>query len=105
MRGKDYRFLDLPVVQTRLRLPADQQFSRPESDLVRTLYDCPDVTMGASGQHCRLVVATHPAGPTKNRIGIQRDGLVYELFLTKLPQEAFTASDVVALYLHRGRPC
>jgi hypothetical protein len=102
MRGKDYRLLDLPVVQARLRLPADQLFSRPESDLVRTLYDCPEVPVGASGQHCRLVVATHPAGPTKNRIGIERDGLVYELFLTKLPQEAFTASDVVALYLHRG---
>jgi hypothetical protein len=102
MRGKDYRLLDLPVVQARLRLPADQLFSRPESDLVRTLYDCPEVRVGASGQPCRLVVATHPAGPLKNRIGIERDGLVYELFLTKLPQEAFTASDVVALYLHRG---
>ncbi len=102
MRGKDYRLLDLPVVQTRLHLPADQQFSRPESDLVRTLYDCPDVTIGVSGQRCRLVVATHPAGPTKNRIGVQRDGVVYELFLTRLPQEAFTASDVVAIYLHRG---
>jgi hypothetical protein len=102
MRGKDYRLLDLPVVQTRLRLPADQQFSRPESPLVRTLYDCPDVVVNASGLHCRLVVATHPAGPSKTRIGIERDGLVYELFLTKLPQETFTASDVVALYLHRG---
>jgi len=28
--------------------------------------------------------------------------LVYELFLTKVPQAAFTAADVVALYLHRG---
>src|SRR6266849_8827017 len=102
MRGKDYRLLDLPVVQTRLHLPADQQFSRPESGLVRTLYDCPDVTMGVSGQRCRIVVATHPAGSTKNRIGVERDGVVYELFLTRLPQEAFTASDVVALYLHRG---
>ncbi len=102
MRGKDYRVLDQPVVQTRLHLPADQEFSRPESELIRTLYDCPEVTVGASGQHCRLVVATHPAGPTKNRIGIERGGLVYELFLTKLPQEAFTAADVVALYLHRG---
>jgi hypothetical protein len=27
---------------------------------------------------------------------------VYELFLTRLPQQAFTAADVVALYLHRG---
>ena len=40
-------FLDLPVVQTRLHLPADQQFTLPESPLVRTLYDCPDVTVGA----------------------------------------------------------
>jgi hypothetical protein len=28
--------------------------------------------------------------------------MVYELFVTKLPQSAFTAADVVALYLHRG---
>jgi hypothetical protein len=28
--------------------------------------------------------------------------MVYELFFTPLPQEAFTACDVVALYLHRG---
>ena len=28
--------------------------------------------------------------------------VVYELFFTHLPQNAFTASDVVALYLHRG---
>lgn len=97
MRGKDYGLLDEPVVQTRLHLPADQQFSRPESDLVRTLYDCPDIAVGSGGLHCRLVIATHPAGPTKKRIGIQRDGLIYELFLTKLPQQAFTASDVVAL--------
>jgi hypothetical protein len=102
LRGKDYRVLDQPVVQARLHLPADQQFSRPESGLVRTLYDCPDVTVGANGLSFRLVVATHPVGPTKKRIGIERDGLIYELFLTKLPQEAFTSSDVVALYLHRG---
>ena len=76
MRGKDYRLLDLPVVQTRLHLPADQQFSRPESALVRTLYDCPDVPVGASGLHCRLVVATHPKGSTKKRIGVDRDGLI-----------------------------
>ena len=80
MRGKDYRLLDLPAVQTRLHLPADQQFSRPESSLVRTLYDCPDVMVGASGQCCRLVVAIHPVGPTKKRIGVERDGLIYELF-------------------------
>lgn len=31
-----------------------------------------------------------------------RSDIVYELFLTHLPQDAFTAADVVALYLHRG---
>jgi hypothetical protein len=53
---------------------------------------------------CRVVVATHPAAEheTKSRIGHTRKGVVYELFFTRLPQDAFTASDVVALYLHRG---
>jgi hypothetical protein len=102
MRGKDYTVLDRPEVQCRLRLPADQQFSRSESDLVRQLYDCPDVGVGPEGVRCRVVVATHPAGETKSRIGHTRKGVVYELFFTQLPHEAFTASDVVALYLHRG---
>jgi hypothetical protein len=48
------------------------------------------------------VVATHPAGKTKSRIGVTRDGVVYELFLTNLSPTAFTTADVVALYLHRG---
>lgn len=102
MRSKEYGLLNLPVVQTRLRLPADQQFTLPESPLIRTLYDCPAIPVGAEGHHYRLVVATHPKGPKKQKIGVERDGVIYELFLTKLPQEAFTASDVVALYAHRG---
>jgi hypothetical protein len=32
MRSKAYGLLDLPVVQARLHLPADQQFTLPESD-------------------------------------------------------------------------
>ncbi|GHO94595.1 hypothetical protein KSF_046430 [Reticulibacter mediterranei] len=73
-----------------------------ESTLVRTLYDCPDVPVGKTGCCCRVVVATHPAGSKKSRIGQTRKGVVYELFFTQLPQDGFTASDVVALYLHRG---
>src|SRR5258708_347427 len=102
MRGKDYTVLDPTEVQSRLHLPPDQQFSRPESDLVRALYDCPDVPVGPTGQRCRVVVATHPASEKKSRVGLTRSGLVYELFFTNLPQGAFTAADVVALYLHRG---
>jgi hypothetical protein len=102
MRGKDYQLLSHAEIQFRLSLPPDQQFSRPESGLVRTLYDCPEVTVGPDRQRCRVVVATHPAGPRKHRVGVERDEVVYELFLTTLPQGAFTAADVVALYLHRG---
>src|SRR5713226_9313186 len=102
MRGKDYTVLDRTEVQRRLHLPPDQQFSRPERDLVRALYDCPDVPVGPTGQRCRVVVATHPASEKKSRVGLTRSGLVYELFFTRLPQDAFTAADVVALYLHRG---
>src|SRR6266567_6282222 len=102
MRGKDYTVLDRESVQSRLHLPADQQFSRSESGLVRQLYDCPDVAVGPDGVHCRVVVATHPAASKKSRIGHTRKGVVYEIFFTQLPQNGFTASDVVALYLHRG---
>jgi hypothetical protein len=102
-RGKDYRILDQPAIQARLTLPADQQFTQPESGIVRTLFDCPDQPLDKSGEkRYRVVVATHPAGATKSRVGVTRNGVVYELFLTSLPPTAFTAADVVALYLHRG---
>jgi len=102
MRGKDYQMLKRAEVQARLQLPPDQHLTHPESGVVRALYDCPDLPLGPEAMRCRLVVATHPAGTAQSRIGVTRAGVVYELFLTKLPQSAFTASDVVALYLHRG---
>ena len=101
-RGKDYRLLDRAEVQARLHLPADQQLEHPESGIVRTLYDCPDQNLGKAGKLVRLIIATHPAGAAKSRVGLTRAGLVYALFLTALPQSAFTAADVVSLYLHRG---
>src|SRR6266581_5145090 len=102
MRGKDYQILKRAEVQARLKLPPDQHLTHAESGMVRALYDCPNLPLGSEGMRCRLVVATHQAGETKSRIGVTRSGVVYELFLTKLPQSAFTASEVVALYLHRG---
>lgn len=94
--------LKQPEIQARLHLPTDQSFARPESALVRQLYDCPDVAVGPAGVRCRVVVATHPTDATKSRIGLVRKGVVYELFMTNLPREAFTATDVLVLYLHRG---
>jgi hypothetical protein len=58
--------------------------------------------VGPQQVRCRVVVTTHPAGQTKSRVGLTRDRVVYELFFTTLPQSAFTAADVVTLYLHRG---
>jgi hypothetical protein len=101
-RGKDYRLLDHPLIQARLHLPPDQLQQRPESPMVRSLYDCPEIPVGPEGTPCRVVVATHPAGKKKSPVGVTRAGIIYELFFTNLPQQGFTARDVVELYLHRG---
>ncbi len=101
-RGKDYAVLDHPLVQARLHLPPDQFQQRPESQTERSLYDCPNVPVGPEGVLCRVVVATHLADKKKSPVGVTREGVVYELFFTNLPQQAFTACDVVELYLHRG---
>jgi hypothetical protein len=101
-RGKEYGLLAHPSVSARLHLPPDQVQQRPESQMVRRLYDCPDVLVGPEGVHCRVVVATHPATKQKSPVGVTRKGVVYEVFLTNLPQQGFTARDVVELYLHRG---
>ncbi|HEX6477368.1 MAG TPA: hypothetical protein VF043_00880 [Ktedonobacteraceae bacterium] len=101
-RGKDYHLLDHPLIQARLHLPPDQLQQRPESQMVRSLYDCPQIPVGPEGTPCRGILATHPAGKKKSPIGVTRAGVVYELFFTNLPQQAFTACDVVELYLHRG---
>jgi hypothetical protein len=101
-RGKEYSVLDHPLVQARLHLPPDQFQQRPESQMVRSLYDCPEIPVGPEGVLCRVVVATHQASKKKSPVGVTRAGIVYELFFTNLPQPAFTAADVVELYLHRG---
>jgi hypothetical protein len=101
-RGKEYNVLDHPLIQARLPLPPDQVQQRPESQTMRSLYDCPEIPVGPEGTPYRVVVATHPAGKKKSPVGVTRKGVVYELFFTNLPQHVFTACDVVELYLHRG---
>jgi hypothetical protein len=76
-------------VQARLHLPPDQQLTHPESGTCRALYDCPDVPIGPKGELCRVVIATHPASAAKSRVGVEREGVVYELFLTRLPEARF----------------
>ncbi|HEU5377580.1 MAG TPA: hypothetical protein VFV38_19325 [Ktedonobacteraceae bacterium] len=102
IRGKEYSLLDHPSVSARLHLPPDQFQQRPEGPLVRSLSDCPEIPVGSEGTLCRVVVATHPAGKKKSPVGVTRAGVVYERFFTNLPQQGFTACDVVELSLHRG---
>jgi hypothetical protein len=61
---------------------------------LRSLYDCPEIPVGPEGVLCRVVVATHPTSKKKSSVGVTRSGVVYELFFTTLPQQAFTAADV-----------
>ncbi|HEY1351513.1 MAG TPA: hypothetical protein VGF67_17980 [Ktedonobacteraceae bacterium] len=49
-----------------------------------------------------MIVATHSTPKKKSSVGVMRAGIVYKLLFTKLPQQAFTATDVAELYLHRG---
>jgi hypothetical protein len=102
MRGKDYDLLDLPQVQLRLAQPPDQHTTHPETGTCRTLFDCPDLLLTPAGPRTRVIVATHPATETKAPVGTTRGEVVYEVFFTALPMDAFTPADVVALYLHRG---
>jgi hypothetical protein len=102
MRGKDYHLLDLPEVQARLLLPPDAVMTHPETGTQRALFDLPCLPVTAAGDTCRVVVATHPASTQSAPVGETRDQMVYELFFTALPVGAFTATDVVNLYLHRG---
>ena len=102
MRGRDYAVLDLPQVQARLAMPPDGQLTHPETGTCRTLYDCPAIPLTPTGGCSRVIVATHPVGTTPNPVGTTREGVVYELFFTSLPQCAFDTADVVAVYLHRG---
>lgn len=50
----------------------------------------------------RLVVATHAATSSALAVGVERDNIVNELFVSTLPSPAFTASDMLDLYLHRS---
>jgi hypothetical protein len=101
-RSRAYHLLDLEVVQQTLLRAPDQVRTHPESGMTRALYDCPSVPLTPAGPEVRLVVAAHDATSSSPTVGVERNGTVYELFVSTLPSPVFTASDVLDLYLHRG---
>ena len=102
MRGRDYDLLNVPQVQARLALPPDQEVTHPETGTYRALFDCAAIPLTPTGACNRVIVATQPASSVPSPVGTTREGVVYELFFTSLPQSAFTPADVVQMYLQRG---
>lgn len=101
-RSKDYQLLDLAQVQAVLAGPPVATCTHPESQTTRALFDCPNVPLSPAGPGVRLIVAASPATSTPPSVGEQRAETVYELFVSTLPAPAFTAKDILDLYLHRG---
>jgi hypothetical protein len=101
-RSKDYALLDLPEVKAALAQPPVEVCIHPESRMSRALFDCPEVPLTPTGPRVRLIVAAHQASSSPPSIGVEREGMVYELFVTTLPFPAFSPKDVLDLYLHRG---
>jgi hypothetical protein len=101
-RSRAYHLLDLDVVQQTLARAPVHVSTHPESGMTRALYDCSAVPLTSTGPQVRLVVATHDATSSSSAIGVERDGTVYELFVSTLPSPAFTVEDILDLYLHRG---
>ncbi len=102
VRSRAYHLLDLDVVKRRLVHAPDDVSTHAESGMTRALYDCASVPLTPTGPDVRLVVATHAGTSSSPAVGTERDGMIYELFVSTLPSPSFTASDVLDLYLHRG---
>ncbi len=101
-RSKDYTLLDLSIVKATLARSPVEECTHPESQTYRALFDCSEVPLTPTGPKVRLIVATHPASSAPPSIGVERAGTIYELFVATLPSPAFSAKDVLDLYLHRG---
>ncbi len=101
-RHKDSQLLDLPQVPAALAAPPAAPCTQPESQTTRALFDGPPVPLSPAGPVVRLLVATSPATAASPSVGEQRGKMVSERFVSTLPSPAFSAKDVLDLYLHRG---
>ena len=101
-RSRDYALLGRPEVLAVLSRPPSFRCTHPESGASRDLYDCPLIHLLPGKPGVRLLIATHPATDDPPKVGQQRNGLVYELFISTLLAPAVTAKDLLDLYLHRG---
>ena len=77
MRGKTYHLLKQAEIQAQHPQPADHYLTHTEGGNTRALYDFPTVPVVPEGIVCRVVGATHPAGPKKSPVGVTRAGVVF----------------------------
>ncbi len=101
-RSRDYALLGRPEVLAALSRPPAARCIHPESGMIRELYDCPSIRLVRGGPCVRVVIATHPATDDPPKVGQQRNGVVYELFISTILTPAMTVNDLLDLYLHRG---
>ncbi len=108
-RGRDYQLLEHPLVQARLRHPADLCVQHPETGVQRDLFDVGYIAdwLEPTPEHsltCRVIVARQiaPARAEEVASGKLVGASVYELFVTTVPAACLRADEVVALYYQRG---
>jgi hypothetical protein len=101
-RSRDYALLGRPEVLAVLSRPPAAHCTHAESGMIRDLYDCPSIRLLRRGPSVRVLIATHPATDDPPKVGQQRNGVVYELFVSTVQTPAMTASDLLDVYRHRG---
>ena len=101
-----YALLDDPRVVAVLAGAPAGVFEQPDTGTRREMFEVlslPWTVKGHPAQIVRLVITRRQLRPGQpRRVGRQRHGWVYELFVTSLPPEGFRAVDVVELYFARG---
>lgn len=114
VRARDYALLKLPWVKSCLEAGPTGQWQDPDTGVARQVFDVgvlsgwPDApdkeeVQAKAATALRLVVTAREASDEQTiAIGKLKDGRIFELFLTSLPQQGFTGVDVLNLYLARG---
>ena len=104
IRCKDYHAIFAQAaVQEALRPGSTIRMPSPDSPVIREVFDVPQIEWRSADS--RLVVQTRvvitrsplPPGAKRPSVGHLHEGFDYEVFVTDLPADAFSAAEIVAL--------
>lgn len=105
IRCRDYHLLNDSIIASVLKQAPHATITYPDSPHSRDLFDIPCLDSTRRGYHepMRLVVVRMERFDKRKRaVGKCQGKYIHELFLTSLPVEQFTATDVLNLYNGRG---